>query len=217
LKTARLARQIPIAEAFANGSLCLVAGSTWPKDEELLARFINQSPQHAKFIIAPHEIKEDQIARLEAAINEKHMRYSRADSVHAAQAKVMIIDNIGMLSSLYRYGQIAYVGGGFGKGIHNILEAAVYGIPVVIGPEHSRFREAHDLIREGAAFPVANEAGFMNTLQLLTENKELRQKASFIAARYVKQHAGATNTLLDAMLPKLTQLRSTFPKPTQCA
>lgn len=196
LTTAGKAKQIPIAEKFAAGSLCVVAGSTWPDDEELLVRFIHQSPPSVKLIIAPHEIDAGHISRIESALPVTHIRYSVADKENIALAKVLIIDNIGMLSSLYRYGQIAYVGGGFGKGIHNILEAAVYGMPVVFGPEHTKFREALDLAKAGAAFAVNDEASFLHTMELLVKDTALRNKASEKAVAYVQQHAGATSAIM---------------------
>lgn len=203
LTTAGKAKHIPIAEAFARGSLCIVAGSTWPGDEELLIRFINQSQPSVKFIIAPHEIEAGHISRIESALHVTHIRYSVADAENVARTKVLIIDNIGMLSSLYRYGQIAYVGGGFGKGIHNILEAAVYGMPLVFGPEHAKFREALDLTKAGAAFAVEDESSFLKTMDLLVNDCVLRNKASEKAAAYVQQHAGATHNIVSQVVPLL--------------
>ncbi|MBN2814063.1 MAG: 3-deoxy-D-manno-octulosonic acid transferase [Bacteroidales bacterium] len=213
LTTAGKAKHIPIAEAFAKGSLCIVAGSTWPGDEELLVSYIHQSALTVKFIIAPHEIEADHISRIESALHVTHIRYSMAHTENVALAKVLIIDNIGMLSSLYRYGQLAYIGGGFGKGIHNILEAAVYGMPLVFGPEHGKFREALDLIKAGAAFAINDEPSFLHTMELLVKDLALRNTASETAVAYVQQHAGATGLIISQVLPLFSSKEPSGHKP----
>ncbi len=143
------AKDIEIARLFSEGHDCLVAGSTWPEDEEFLTRFINESDSKMRFIIAPHEINASRILQLTSRITRDFVLYSQAAQAEYTEKQVLIIDNIGMLSSLYRYGRIAYIGGGFGKGIHNILEAAAFGIPVIFGPNFEKFREARELLEPG--------------------------------------------------------------------
>ena len=134
--------------------LCIVAGSTWPGDEDLLIRYINSCDETVKFIMAPHEIHEEHIRRIIQQLKKSFVRFSEATENNVTDKQVLIIDNIGLLSSLYRYGDIAYIGGGFGKGIHNILEAATFGLPVLFGPNYAKFNEAVELIRLGGAVSI---------------------------------------------------------------
>jgi 3-deoxy-D-manno-octulosonic-acid transferase len=194
------ARNIDLAGAFAQGSFCLVAGSTWPADEMILTRFINETDQPVKLILAPHEIGQDRIRKLVIMINKPVVLYSSASQDDIAEKQVLIIDNIGLLSSLYRYGQLAYVGGGFGKGIHNILEAATYGVPVVFGPNYQKFHEAKELIACQAAFPINDYPEFKEKLHGLLLNEEVLRNASMRARHYISSNKGATNRILKQVL-----------------
>jgi 3-deoxy-D-manno-octulosonic-acid transferase len=168
----------------------------------LIATLVNQYPGW-KFIIAPHEISEDKIARLTELLPEgSTVRYSDISgpsyiiSDLTSHISCLIIDNIGMLSSLYQYGDIAYIGGGFGAGIHNTLEAAAFGLPVIFGPEYSKFKEAHDLIALQAGFSIADEAGLKAITNSLISNQAFYNAASEKIKKYVKEHTGATAAIM---------------------
>ncbi|SMO62288.1 3-deoxy-D-manno-octulosonic acid transferase [Solitalea koreensis] len=191
-------KHFPVVEAFAENNQIFIAGSTWPKDDELLIELIEKTSQGWKFIIAPHEIKEDKILNL--ITKTSGIRYSElVNNINSANAKVLIIDNIGMLSSLYSYGDIAYIGGGFSKsGIHNTIEAAVFGMPVLFGPNYQKFKEAVELVEIGAAFPVSNTQAFKQVFQELTSPSKLKA-ASEKAAEYVKENTQATTTIFEKL------------------
>lgn len=172
----------------------IVAGSTWPPDEELLISYLNRHPG-VKAVIAPHEVNASSIARIERATTGKTVRLSTATPGEAAASQILIIDCYGKLSSAYRYGDIAYIGGGFGAGIHNINEAAVYDMPVLFGPRYSKFKEAIDLINLGGAFSISNSTGLDDTLDALISSPEKLKKASHIAGGYIRDNLGATETV----------------------
>lgn len=186
----RSAKQIPEIEKFADGSLVIVAGSTWPPDEDILIPWLNSHPD-VKAIVAPHEFDESRLRALESRIGEGVMRLSDIQSAKAdsSKARVVLVDCFGLLSSLYRYGQIAYVGGGYGAGIHNINEAAVYGIPVVFGPRHHKFKEAADLIALGAAFDSPD------SLDRLYSDTDFRKEAGRKAGQYIRDNIGASDLI----------------------
>jgi len=191
-------KQLPLIEKFANKTkeerLIFVAGSTWEKDEEILIPYFNQHPE-IKLIIVPHEIKESHIAELKNRLKRPCVRYSQADEKEIEKAGCLIIDCVGLLSSVYRYGEIAYVGGGFGVGIHNVLEAAVYGIPVLFGPNYGKFKEAKELIAFEGAFSVSNEADFSARMNNLSTYPDLIQTAGEKAKGYVVNNFGATQKI----------------------
>ena len=190
------AQKNPEIEKFVNGLQCVVAGSTWAPDEELLARYINTEKRNIKWIIAPHELHENHIERLKASIKTKTVRYSQLKETNPADCQVLIIDNIGMLSSLYRHGVAAYIGGGFGKGIHNTLEAAVYSIPVLFGPAHKKFKEATDLVTAGGAIVIKKYDDFCMNLNDLLDNPDKAKKIGYIAGSFVASGRGATEKIL---------------------
>ncbi|MDH5366764.1 MAG: 3-deoxy-D-manno-octulosonic acid transferase [Cyclobacteriaceae bacterium] len=182
-----------VVDAFKNGEKVFVIGSCWPEDMEVLAAFINQNEENIKFIIAPHEIYEMAVKRIENQIDKKTIRFSEATIENAKNSNVLIIDNMGMLSSLYQYGEYAYVGGAFGKGLHNILEAATFGLPVFFGNKnYSKFKEARDLIQLGGAYCVSD---YHDLTQKFT-NMNLNI-ASTTAESYVQNNTGATKKILD--------------------
>lgn len=190
------AKHIPIVDKFAGDKPVLVAGSTWKPDEELLARFINESA-NIRFIIAPHEVTPENVHNLALLLKKPHVRYSMARESDIHQYEVLIIDSIGLLSSLYRYGKIAYIGGGFGAGIHNILEAATFGLPVIFGPRYTKFREARDLVNRKAAVPVNSYHDLHAALSELLTNTKRREELSLISYGYVKEKRGATRLIVD--------------------
>ena len=195
------ARDIPVLEQFRGSEKLFLAGSSWKPDEEIIAGYINRFPDRMKWVFAPHEIDKSNIDRIEKLFRVKCVRFSafRDDS---ADARVLIIDNIGMLSSAYRYAYIAAIGGGFGKGIHNILESACWGIPVIFGPNHEKFREAVDLIREGGAKSFQSFDDFQKSLDIwLTDNEKYSFSAE-AARSYVKKNTGATGIILKEIREK---------------
>jgi 3-deoxy-D-manno-octulosonic-acid transferase len=189
-----------ISEAFSAGYFCIVAGSTWPADEEWLIRYINNAPLPVRFILAPHEIDQTHIHWLTVMIRKAYILYSSSTPENVTDKQVLIVDNIGLLSSLYRYAKLAYVGGGFGNGIHNILEAAVYGIPVIFGPNYHKFIEARELIECGGAFSVSSGAQLGNMFNSLVSNTGNREQASRAAGNFIKNNTGATNHIVRHVL-----------------
>lgn len=191
-------RQIVIAEKFKDNRLTLVAGSVWPADMQALTPLINDENNALKHIIAPHNIHESEIAEAEKNISKKTVRFSKATQEDISEYDVLIIDNIGMLSSLYQYGDIAYIGGAFGKGLHNTLEAAAYGIPVLFGRSNgnTRFKEAVEMVKNGAAFEVSDADQLKQIVSRLVNNQSEREISGGIAASYVKENKGATDRIM---------------------
>jgi 3-deoxy-D-manno-octulosonic-acid transferase len=194
LTVMKQSKEIPAIDTFLQGKSAWVAGSTWPPDEQVIR---GCSDLISKWIIAPHEIKEDHLLYIEKLFGEKTVRYSiLKDAPEKFTDKtILLIDNVGMLSSLYRYGQAAYIGGGFGSGIHNILEAGVYGIPVVFGPKFQKFKEAKDLIYLQGAFSITLENELKDVIVRLG-NDLFSKSAGDICAHYVHEHAGATEKII---------------------
>jgi 3-deoxy-D-manno-octulosonic-acid transferase len=180
---------------FKNNQKLFIAGSTWPADEKLIAGLITQHPDW-KFIIAPHEIGEDKIGELLNILpKETTVRFSQIATL-STHHTTLIIDNIGMLSSLYQFADVAYIGGGFGTGIHNTLEAAAFGMPVIFGPKYDKFKEARDLVELKAAFSINSQEELNAVSGLLITDENARSAASAIAKNYVKEHVGATETII---------------------
>ena len=185
-------KQIPIVEQFVGGSKqVIVAGSTWPQDEELLARFIDNSLA-IKLILVPHEIDDKHLHTIFELFEGRMVRYTRANDVNIRHARVLVVDTMGLLSSIYPYGQVAYIGGGFGVGIHNTIEAAAYGMPVLFGPNYQHFREAKGLIAAGAAESVKNYDELQNALLRALDNYA---ETGARAAKYVQSELGATDKI----------------------
>jgi 3-deoxy-D-manno-octulosonic-acid transferase len=181
-------KQIEIIAKFCANQKIFIAGSTWPADEQLISELVKANLD-LKFIIAPHEIDEGHITDIQELFPQA-IKYSEAESNHSAQ--VLIIDNIGLLSAIYQYGDIAYIGGGFGVGIHNTLEAAAFGIPVIFGPNYQKFKEAKDLIQLGGAKSISNKEELNSAFKVLTATKE----PGLIAAQYVDEQKGSTEKIL---------------------
>jgi 3-deoxy-D-manno-octulosonic-acid transferase len=194
VQIAGTAKIIPKIEAFACGEKIFMAGSSWRQDEEIMAEYINNYPGKMKWIFAPHEIDNPNIERLEKLLRVKYARFSEERSDYN-DVRVMIIDNIGMLSSAYRYAYITAVGGGFGKGIHNVLEPACWGLPVLFGPNHEKFREAVDLLAAGGAFTYCDYKGFSDILDHLLSDADMYSRASDTSSGYIEENKGATEKI----------------------
>lgn len=197
---AKAAQDIEKVERFCNGQPAVVCGSTWPPDEELLFDYINTDKNGYKWILAPHEIGETHIKSILEKCKKRAVRYSIL-STSPETYDVLIIDCIGLLSAVYRYGKIAYIGGGFGAGIHNTLEAAVYGIPVIFGPKYQKFKEAVQLIRQGGAFSIHNARELQEVLGSLIQHPSIAETAGQQARAYVESQLGATQVILKTLQP----------------
>jgi 3-deoxy-D-manno-octulosonic-acid transferase len=193
-----LKRTFPLIESFKGDSRLLVAGSTWPPDEEKLADLFGS--ERLKFVIAPHEVGAGRIDSIIALAGSKAVRYSETDMFRIRNARVLVIDEVGFLSHLYCYADIAYIGGGFGKGIHNILEAAAFGCPLVFGPRYQKFGEATDLVGQGGAFAVHNASGLVEKIRELLDDEQLRLTCSGICSGYVSANRGATDRILSRVV-----------------
>lgn len=185
-------------EAFKNDTYTIVAGSTWKEDEELIVNYINNHLHtDEKVIIAPHNINSNKIEELRNSILEKTILYSERKNVNLADYKVLIIDNIGLLTKIYSYANAAYVGGGLATGLHNILEPATYGIPVVFGGnKYQKFQEANDLLVLGGTKSVLNNTEFYNIFAELKNDIKVRVKMGNVNKHYIEENIGATNTIL---------------------
>jgi len=190
-------RSLPLVEAFvADGAPALVAGSIWPEDLPALAPLLRKHARTMRFVVAPHEVSETHLREVEAAMPGLTVRYSQASPDTVAEARLLLIDNVGMLSQLYRFGRFAYVGGAFGAGLHNTLEAAAFGLPVFFGPRYHKFQEAQELIALGCAFPAASAQELELAFDRLYYNEEARLKVQDVSLEYVHTHAGATGRIL---------------------
>jgi 3-deoxy-D-manno-octulosonic-acid transferase len=190
----RTTREIPQMQQFRGNEKMFLAGSSWPQDEEIIAQYINRFPDRMKWVFAPHEIDKSNIDRLEKLFKVGVVKLSEFKS--ASDARVLIIDNIGMLSSAYKYAYISSIGGGFGKGIHNILEPACWGTPVIFGPNYRKFREAVDLIAEGGAKSFDNYDDFESILNEWLNDTRLYSSSAEIAGLYVRKNTGATQIII---------------------
>lgn len=192
----RAARPLPLAETFAKGARVIVAGSSWAPDEDLLIPYFNTHPD-VRLILAPHVVSETHLKEIEDRLQRPAVRYTAATPETAAAAHCLIIDCYGCLSSLYRYATVAYVGGGFGVGIHNVPEAAVYGCPVLIGPNNGKFREAQELLANGGCREVHDTADFTQTIDLLLSDADELARAGRAAGEYISSNAGATDLIFN--------------------
>jgi len=188
---------LKFAEDFKGNSLCIVCGSTWPEDEIVLLDYINSSPENVKFIIAPHKIESDKIEIFREKIIKKTLLHSQKDEVNISEYSVMIIDCIGLLTKLYSYADIAYVGGAMGKtGLHNILEPATFGVPIVIGKNYEEFPEAVRLRDLAGLFSVKNAAECTAVISKLISNENFRNKTGMISEHFVNKNTGATSKIM---------------------
>ncbi len=193
------AKPLPLAERFAGCWKVLVAGSSWPQDEEIIIPYFNKHP-NLKLVLAPHVVSEEHLQAIERQLARPALRYSKATPKAVAEADCLIIDCYGLLSSIYRYASMAYVGGGFGVGIHNVPEAAVYGIPVIIGPNNKKFREAQALLRCGGCKEIAGVADFEQIMDAWLSDKEALATAGKAAGSYIADNAGAADRIFSKTL-----------------
>ena len=185
-------------ETFKNDTLTIVVGSSWPKDESLLVDFINKTSEKVKFIIAPHNIKSEQIQELQHSISKKVVLFSEKETKNLADFDVFIIDTIGILTKIYSYADIAYVGGGFGNpGVHNILEPATFGVPIVIGPNFSHFAEATALVHLEGCISIGNKNELSDAFSNLIRNNDVRHEKGHICSTFVQMNKGATGIILE--------------------
>ena len=185
--------------SFKQDNLCVVVGSSWPEDDALFIDFIkNKKTSKVKFIIAPHNIKSRQIKDLISKLNTKTILYSEKDDATIKNHDILIIDTIGLLSKIYSYADIAYVGGAMGTtGLHNTLEPAVFGAPIIIGPNHKKFPEAQAFIDNGGMFSITNQKQFNDILTKLLENSDFRRNSGSKNLEFVKKQSGAVIQILD--------------------
>jgi 3-deoxy-D-manno-octulosonic-acid transferase len=188
-------KQLPEIQSFCGNNPVMIAGSTWPDDEELLVGYINQDKSEWKYIIAPHEIDDAHIREIGKRLDVPAVRFTNYKS--GMDCKVLILDTMGMLSAVYRYGKIAYIGGGFDKGIHNILEAAVYGIPVLYGPNYKKFNEAVELVQTGGGITISNQRELHEKLNTLKSNEVEREQTGLKASEYVTSRLDGTKLIMD--------------------
>lgn len=202
------AKDLPLIDKFVHNEkgeklLTLVAGSSWPQDEQVIIPYFNKQ-ERIKLIIAPHEIHQSHLVSIAALLERPFIRLSEVRSEKDLEGKdCLIIDSFGLLSSIYRYGEMAYIGGGFGVGIHNTVEAAVYGIPVLFGPNHKKFKEAKDLIAVGGGFCIHSMAEFEDKMNEFITQPEVMQAAGKAAGNFVASQVGATDKILSDILPVL--------------
>ncbi|WP_242663330.1 3-deoxy-D-manno-octulosonic acid transferase, partial [Flavobacterium psychrophilum] len=184
-------------EQFKNNTTTIVIGSSWPKDENLLVNYINKSSNEVKFIIAPHNIKSEQIQELKKAITKKAVLFTEKENQDLSSFNVFIIDTIGILTKIYSYADIAYVGGGFGNpGVHNLLEPATFGVPIVIGTNFSHFAEATALVNMTGCVSISNQKELNEILDNLIQNPDERFEKGHICSTFVNMNKGATNVVL---------------------
>ena len=187
---------VPFVAAFKDNTYTVVAGSTWSEDEELLVNYINQSSDE-KFIIAPHTMHPKAIEELKESIQKKVILYTEKDGKNISDFDVLILNTIGLLTKIYSYADVAYVGGAFKTGLHNILEPATFGIPIIIGPEFTKFNEAIDLVRLKGCVSVKNQQEFSSIFNKLKIDEDFRKETGNINDTYIKKNIGATAQIME--------------------
>jgi 3-deoxy-D-manno-octulosonic-acid transferase len=195
-------KDLPLIKVLKGNQKLFIAGSTWPADEKLIKTLLKAYPNW-KFIISPHEIAEYKIEDItDMLIPDQVIRYTalaKDPALLTARHQLLVVDNIGMLSSLYQYGDIAYIGGGFGAGIHNTLEAAAFGVPVIFGPNYKKFKEAKDLIAIGGGFSIKNEAELQSAVAFLVDDESRYKSIKAKVQQYVQEHTSATETIVQSI------------------
>jgi 3-deoxy-D-manno-octulosonic-acid transferase len=190
-------------DQFKNNKTTIVIGSSWPKDEAILSEYINSCAHDVKFIIAPHNIKPEQIKQLQNSITKRTVLFSEKENKDLSKFEVFIVDTIGILTKIYSYADIAYVGGGFGNpGVHNLLEPATFGIPIVIGPNYSHFDEAINLVKIGGCITINDFKELEIAFSTLIQNTNIRHQKGEICGTFVQKNKGATNSILDKITHK---------------
>lgn len=196
-------KKLPLVESFSQQSpFTLIAGSSWQADEDIFIPYFNSHPE-MKLIIAPHELSTERLDNIKSRITRPVILYSQADEDSIKKADCLILDCFGILSSSYRYADVAYIGGGFGVGIHNINEAAVYGIPVIFGPNYSKFKEAHDLIASGGGFSINDSDYFSKLITSFITDKDYLKIHGKVAGDYIRNNIGATKRIYNYIFPSI--------------
>jgi 3-deoxy-D-manno-octulosonic-acid transferase len=188
--------QMPLIELFCAGKPVFIAGSSWEPDEEIFIPLIRNSEMNLKYIIAPHDTSPARTGHIIKHIEQPVILYSQLNEGNAGSAAVLIIDRVGILSQLYRYATVAFIGGGFGSGIHNIQEPVTFGVPVFFGSKYHKFREARDLVNLGGAFSVISSEELMKKVVEITGSAEEHQRISAICSNYVAENCGATEKIM---------------------
>lgn len=189
--------QLDFMEELNSSIPCFVAGSTWPEDEAILLDYINSKETGVQFIIVPHDIKEQHLKQLQSRLKVNSALYSEMDKTDISSNPVLIVDTVGLLTKIYSYADIAYVGGGFATGLHNTLEPAVFGIPVIIGPQYQNFQEAIDLVHEKGILVVNSKENFRRVMEQLLIDEEFRQHTGLINSNYISNKRGASIQIMD--------------------
>ena len=189
------AKQLPLVQKFKGDALTFVAGSSWGPDEDIFIKYFNAHPE-MKLIIAPHVVNDSHLKEIESKLQRSSIRYTKATEENVQQADCLMIDCYGLLSSIYRYGEISYIGGGFGVGIHNVLEAAVYGIPVIFGPNNKKFREAQHLLANKGGFEINSYEDFEQLMNKFLSDEVYLKQSGKAAGDYVKGNAGAMEKIM---------------------
>jgi 3-deoxy-D-manno-octulosonic-acid transferase len=187
---------IPLIEKFCAGKQVFIAGSSWAPDEEVFIPLVQKDGRGLKYIIAPHDTSARRIKHIRERIDRHVILFSELNDDNAGSADILIIDSVGLLSKLYRYATIAYIGGGFGAGIHNIQEPVTFGIPVFFGPNYQKFREARDLVKIGGAIMIASAGELLKKVIEITGNPKERSRRSGICSKYVAENTGATEKVM---------------------
>jgi 3-deoxy-D-manno-octulosonic-acid transferase len=192
LQISKNKQRFPLVEKFCAGNKILIGGSTWPKEEEMLYQFYQNKSKDTKLIIAPHETHEGHIQQIQQLFGEKTVLFTELDTTDFSDKDVLIINTIGKLSHLYQYAHLALIGGGFGVGTHNILEAVNFGLPVIFGPNHRYFYETKALAAEGGAFPISGTEDFLHITSDILYNDEKLLHLKKICLEFIQKHCGAT-------------------------
>ena len=194
----KAAKELPLVASFKGDSKTFVAGSSWGPDEDIIIDYFNQHPE-MKLVVAPHVVNETHLEEIIGKLKRPYVRYTECTPEKAIKADCLIIDCYGLLSSIYRYGDISYVGGGFGVGIHNVLEAAVYSIPVIFGPNNKKFREAQHLLEKKGGFEIVGKEDFNSLMDRFLTDSEALASAGKAAGDYVKLNAGASDIIMNSV------------------
>ncbi len=204
VQTVKGSGDMPAVRKFLDGKRAFVAGSSWPPDETIFLPLLDAEGIDLKMIIAPHDVSRERIEQIRKSIHEKVILYSEMDNRTHFKERVLIVDAVGPLKQIYRYAHIAYIGGAFGSGLHNILEAAAFGKPVIFGPDHAAFWEAGALIKHGGAFSVESAGEFLNIFRDLWHHEEKYEKAGAACTRFVRKNSGAAQIIVDKMKPYMS-------------
>jgi len=186
--------RFPEIENFVNEERLFIAGSSWPLDEEIIIKYINENPNKYKYLIAPHDISESHLKKIEKKLNIPVQRYSSYNIDNAF--RVLILDTIGMLSRAYKNATVAYIGGAFKEGLHNILEPAAYGVPIITGPDHQGFPEGPAMEKTGGLVRIENDNEFENQMNQWADDEDIRKKSGFAARQFIQKQTGVTQKIM---------------------